>query len=87
MGLVTDRLTLVESLPQAAHFLLNWVLSLQLLEEDKGVGLQRTTMSAKPTAQNDACISSLILSAKCVRTAQGHLQGTAGEVGDFPDKC
>lgn len=44
-------------------------LSLQLLEEDKGVGLQRTTMSAKPTAQNDACISSLILGAKCVRTA------------------
>lgn len=50
------------------------------------VGLQRTTVSAKPqprcgAAQNGESISSLILSAK--RTAQGHLQCLAEEADVF----
>lgn len=50
-----------------------------MLEEDEGVGLQSTTGMQNPqagceAAKSDACISPLILGAKCVRTAEGHLQ-------------
>lgn len=77
MGLMTDRLTPVES-PRGSTFSMKLKMKFITVAE----GLQRTTVTANPqpwceAAQNEEFISSLVLSAE--RTAQGQLQCLTGE--------